>query len=117
MNSQISLAERDLTITEIEEQIKYRQKLLLEKKQKLQQRKKENRFLEGVVNDYQKYYDYIINEKKQQMQSMVILNTYLENLMKTDKFAKHEINDAKKEQKNILKELDKIKGDLDSLIS
>ena len=112
-----SLADRDLKITEMEEQIKYRQKLLLEKKQQLEDRKKENHFLEGVINDYQKYYDYIITEKKQQIQSMVILNTYLENLVKTDKMTKQEIQDAKNEQKNILKELNKIKDELDSLVS
>jgi hypothetical protein len=117
MTSQKSLADRDLKIAHIENEIKNRQKLLLEKRQQLEERKKENHFLEMVTKDYQKYYDYVINEKKQQIQSLVILNTYLENLIKTEKMTDHEIQDAQNEKKNILKELDKIKEELDSLVS
>ena len=101
----------------MEEEIKNRQKLLLEKRQQLEERKKDNHFLETVVKDYQKYYDYIISEKKQQMQSMIILNNYLDNLIKSEKMTRSEIHEAKNERKHILKELDNIKSELDSLIS
>ena len=116
MTSHSNLADRDLKIIKIENEIKNREKLLLEKRQQLEERKNDNHFLETVAKDYQKYYDYTISEKKQQMQSMIILNNYLENLIKSEKMTREEIREAKNEQKHILKELDNIKSGLDSLI-
>ena len=112
----VTVADRDLKVTTIEEQIKKRQKLILEKAHELEQTKKENKFLEQVYNDYKKYHTYILEQKKQQMEAFHILQNYLDNLINTDKMTKHELENVKHDQHAILKELDTVKTDLDALI-
>ena len=111
----MDLVEKDLYLFEIEDQIKMRRNLILEKNKALNKKKKVNHFLEDVKNDYQKYHDYIIHEKRQQYDSMKLLQTYLEDLIKTDKMTNADFKNAKYEQKQILNEMDKIKMELDNL--
>lgn len=112
----VTVADRDLKVNTIEEQIKKRQKLILEKARDIEQTKKENKFLEHVYNDYKKYHTYILEEKKQQMEAFHILQNYLDNLINTDKISKHELENLKNDQSGILKELNTVKNELDSLI-
>jgi len=115
MTQNDNLAKREIQMKKIEELIQYNQMLILEKKRELEERKKENHFLEEVYNDYRKYYEDIVKEKKQQVQSLDNLHTYLDQLIKTKKMTEDEIQDAKKEQSIILSELNKIKKELDIL--
>jgi hypothetical protein len=112
----ISLSERDLYLYDIEDQIKARRELILNKKQMLDKKQKVNHFLAGVKNDYQKYYQYIVNEKQQQYNSMKVLQNYLDDLIKTDKFTNNEIHNVKHDQTELLTEMDKIKSELEKLI-
>lgn len=112
-----NLAERDLKLLDIENQIKKRQKMILEKGRQLEHTKKENQFLEHVYKDYHKYYTYILTQKEQQIKSFNILQNYLDNLMSTEKMTTEEVENMKNEQGSILKELDKIKKEMDTLIS
>lgn len=116
MNAPMDLVKKDLYLYEIDDQIKLRRNLILEKNKSLNKKKKTNHFLEEVKNDYQKYYQYIIHEKQQQYDSMKILQVYLEDLIKMDKINNIELKNAKYEQKQILDEMDKIKMELDQII-
>ena len=64
---QLSLAERDKYLSQIEGQINAKRKLLLKKRDYLNKSLKENTFLEGVKNDYEKYRNYIVKEKEDQL--------------------------------------------------
>jgi uncharacterized protein (DUF3084 family) len=116
MNFFTNLAHRDLKVNDIEEQIKKRQKLILDKTRELEKTKKENAFLESVYKDYNKYYNFTLDQKKQQIQALDILQKYLTNLRTVDKLAKHEAENLQNDQHDILKELDKVKNELNSLI-
>ena len=113
----ITLSERDLFLYDIEDQIMARRQLILEKTKEIKKKEKVNHFLQDVVNDYKKYYDYIIQERQQQYNSMKTLQVYLDDLMKTEKLANYELKQAKRDQKDLLKEMDKIKEELDKLIN
>ena len=112
----MDLVKKDLYLYEIEDQIKLRRNLILEKNKSLIKKKKTNHFLEEVKNDYQKYYEYIIYEKQQEYEYMKLLQGYLEELIKTNKINNIELKNAKYEQKQILDEMDKIKMELDQII-
>ena len=116
-NNQLSLSERDLYLVQIEEQIKERRNLILQKTKAIEKKQKVNHFLEGVANDYKKYYEYIVNEKQKQYEYMQLLQTYLDDLMKTEKLAHHELKHAKRDQREILREMDTIKSELDKFVS
>jgi uncharacterized protein YjiK len=113
---QLNLAERDKYLYQIEGQIEAKRKLLINKRAYLEKSLKENAFLEGVYKDYQKYKDYIVKEKQDQLRAMNILKQYTEDLRVSASMTEANIKQSKHDQKNILREMDKIKYELDQII-
>jgi hypothetical protein len=116
MKSQMSLAKRDLQILQLEKEIKNRKQLLVNKKKELEENYKLNHYLEGVKKDYNKYYESTIKEKQQQYDALMLLKQYLDDLISSESLAKEELRTAKHEQQTIIKEINKIKTELDDLI-
>jgi hypothetical protein len=112
----ITLAQRDLIIYQLEKQIIEKKKFLIRKTNELKKKEEANEFLLGIKNDYNNYYNYIVKEKEQQLEAMNILNTYLEDLIKTNNIVNNKLQIAKLDQKQILEEMEIIKQELDSLI-
>ena len=73
-------------------------------------------FLNGVTKDYQTYYNHILNEKQQQYKMLIVLKEYLNNLIQTEHLVDEQRRIAKHDQQNIIKEIGKVKGELDNLI-
>jgi len=114
---QLSLAERDKYLSQIEGQINAKRKLLLKKRDYLNKSLKENTFLESVKNDYEKYRNYIVKEKEDQLRVMDILKQYTEDISVSTKMTEANIKQTKKDQKEIILEMEKIKRELDEIIS
>lgn len=112
----LTLAERDLYLLQIETEIKNKKQLLVKKKKDLDQKQNLNHFLTGVTQDYQKYYNYILNEKQQQYKMLMILKEYLNDLIHTENLVDEHRRTAKHDQKHIIREIDKVKSELDDLI-
>jgi cell division septum initiation protein DivIVA len=112
----LTIGERDLFLLQIETEINNKKKLLLKKKKDLDKKQQVNQFLNGVTKDYQKYYNHILNEKQQQYKMLLLLKEYLNDLIKTEDLVDEQRRTAKHDQQNILKEIDKVKGELDDLI-
>ena len=114
---QMTLAERDSHIMRLEQQIEAKRKLLLEKQKKMNLLAKQNSFLVGVRDDYQTYYQYIVNQKQEQLKAMDSLHKYLADLSKSTDMTLNNIKDAAVEQDKVLKEMRKIKGNLDDIVN
>ena len=112
----ISLGERDLYLMRINEEIQNKKRLLVKKKKELDKKKKVNHFLESVKEDYAKYHTYILKEKQQQYNAFLLLNEYIDDLAKTDKLVQNQLRTAKYDQREIIGEINKIKGELDEII-
>jgi hypothetical protein len=113
---ELTLADRDNYLTQIENQIQAKRNLLLEKRKALENNVGQNQFLEGVKNDYQRYHSYIIKQNQDQARAFNIINQYLGDIMVSGKLTEKDIHKTRLEQNNILKEMDKIKGNLDEII-
>ena len=113
----MSLAERDKHIVRIEEQIEAKRRLLLEKQKKMNVLAKQNSFLTGVRNDYNKYYQHILKQKEDQLRAMNSLHKYLSDLSNSTDMTVNNIKDATIEQDKVLREMQKIKQDLDELVN
>ena len=109
---QITLAEKDNYLDQIEAQITSKRTLLLEKRKNLENSIKQNQFLEGIKSDYQTYNNYIVKQKQDQIRAMGILNQYIGDIMVSGKLTDKDIQDTKTEQNLILSEMDKIKNEL-----
>ncbi len=113
---EISLGERDKYLTQIEAQIEAKRNLLLQKRKVLKKTVKENQFLDGVKNDYEKYHNFIVNQKQSQIKAMDLLNNYISDIMVSGKLTEQDIKNSKAEQKEILGQIEKIKNDLDEIM-
>jgi hypothetical protein len=113
---EFTLAERDNYLMQIENQIQVKRNLLLEKRKTLEETIKQNHFLEGVKNDYNRYHNYIIKQNQEQMRAMNLLNQYLGDIMISGKLTEKDIHNTKREQNEILSEINKIKHNLDEII-
>lgn len=112
----LPLAERDLHLIQIDQEIRNKKKLLVKKKKELDKKQKLNQYLDGVKDDYTKYYDYIVEEKKQQYNSLILLKEYMSDLMETENLVDDQLRSAKHNQKDIIREIDNVKAELDELI-
>jgi len=115
-NNVRNLAERDLNISQLEEEIKLKKELLLKKKKDLKEKAKMNDFLDVVKEDYKKYYNYIIEEKQKQIRALTVLNEYLNDLVRTERVVDGQMRTAKYDQNDINKEIAKIQKELDGII-
>ena len=115
-NEIISLGDRDTYIKQIEDQIKEKRQSLINQRGYLNRTIKENEYLEGVRNDYKKYNNYVVKQKEDQIKAMKILNQYIEDIKVSGKLTEHDIEETRKEQQEILNEIDTIKNSLNELI-
>ena len=113
---QLSLADRDKYLQQIEQQIAAKRKMLIDKRNYLERTLKENAFLEGVKKDYQKYRDYVVKEKQDQLRAMNVLKQYTEDLVTSTKLTEANIKETKRDQKDILREMEKIKMELHEIM-
>ena len=112
----IPIREQDDKFIHIQEVIDAKKNLLINKQKKLKFITKQNKFLDAVKSDYQKYYGYIVQQKRDQIVALEVLEQYIKDLTLSGKLTKHNIEDAKEEQLKILREVNSIKGSLDSII-
>jgi hypothetical protein len=112
----MDLGIRDKYLTQIEGQIEAKRNLLLQKRKVLKRTVKENQFLDGVKQDYEKYHDFIVNQKQSQIKAMGLLNQYIGDIVVSGKLTEQDIKNSKVEQKEILGQIDKIKKELDEIM-
>lgn len=114
---ELPLTERDKYLTQVENQMQAKKDLINEKRVTLNENIKQNHFLENVREDYNKYYNYIIQQKKDQVKAMQILDDYVKDIIISNKLTENDLQNAKREQQQILDQLDVLKRELDTLIS
>ena len=114
---ELTLPEQDVYLVEIEKQIAQKKNFLFQRRKQLEISMKENSFLNKVKEDYQKYHQFILKQKQDQIQAMQLLDQYLNDLIVSGKMTQHDILQSKKDQQEILSEIEKINKDLDGIIS
>jgi uncharacterized protein (DUF3084 family) len=104
MDNQL-VVKRDLKLMQIDEAIQEKRRLILEKRTDIKKKSTVNSYLEGVNADYHKFYNYTVEQKQKEFKAM-----------KTDKLMDNQMRMAKHDQKDIMNEIDKIKGEINELI-
>ena len=111
------LADKDEQLIHLENLIESKRRMLLEKQKKPRFVYKQNQFLGVVREDYDKYYSYIVKQKQDQMKALQLLNTYVDDLTRSGNLTKHNVADAKHEQRKIVSEMKSIQMNLDEIVS
>ena len=97
------------SIYNIEAQIEAKEKLLKENYKKIQEKSKQNELLIDVLEDYHTYMEKHIEKDKLHQAKFQILNTYISSLLENKSLSKNDIQNLKREKKEIKKILDKNK--------
>jgi hypothetical protein len=113
----MELYKRDTYLTQIYSEIKNKKALLIKKKHELDNKTKMNQFLSEVKDDYDKYHQYIVTEKQQQYNALLLLKEYMSDLMATENMVDRQMRSAKYDEKTIMTEIDKVKQELDEIMS
>lgn len=113
----VSIRENDERFIQLQELIDAKRDMLINKQKKLHAISQQNRFLDMVKNDYENFYGYISQQKNDQIRALQILDEYIKDLTLSGELTKHNIEDAKEEQRKILREVNSIKKSLDSIIN
>ena len=114
--NKFALENSDDRLVHIENLIEAKKRLLINKQKKMRFISKQNRFLDEVRKDYNKYYTFIASQKQQQIKALGLLNNYVDDLTNSGNLSKHNIEDAKHEQKMIIREMKSIQNSLDEII-
>ena len=112
----MDLAKRDITIREMQREVADKKRELLSKFKELEKATSENEFLEGVVDDYATYYDYVRQQKSEEYEALRIISEYLDRLSLDVDVTDQLLRQTKEDQKEILREMSKIKREMDQLV-
>jgi len=111
-----NVAQKDLKLLQLEEEIKRKKLFLLKKRKELEKKEKLNQYLAIVKKDYDNYYEEELEKKKKELNAMSILNDYISYLENQNHLVNNQLIVAKHDKKHISKEINKIKKELDNLM-
>ena len=110
------IANKDLILTKIENEIKNQQNFILSQLTDIEKKRKSNQYLNSIYEDYMKFKEYIVKEKTEQKMVMQKLLSYLEKSKMEEYYASRLIEQLNIEEKNVQQKLNDIKSDLNELI-
>jgi len=112
---ELTLANRDLYLVQIEQQLNDKQQFLLDKYNESKQLEEDNEYLRMIRNDYKHYYDYMVAQKREQVTAMSFLNEYLDKMAETSGISDYDLERMRNDQRKILDEIEDIKGGIDKM--
>jgi chromosome segregation ATPase len=105
----------DLISLKLDSEIKRRKKILLDTFKEVKETSDQNEFYQMILNDYSDYYKYMKNEKYKQISQLEIISKYLENLKKSSISLNEKNNNLKKDQIEILNQIQNLKNEINDL--
>jgi hypothetical protein len=112
----MDLACRDISIEGMRIEVVNRKKMLVNKLIELRKTSSDNRFLGGVVEDYENYFNYIKTQKREQYDALCFLSDYIADIAQNTELTEQMLQDSKIDQKDILMKMKNVKLELDELI-
>ena len=112
----LSLAKRDVYLTNVYDEIKKKKKVLFDKYHTVRENERNNEFLSLVKKDYEGYYNYILEEKERQVQAMSLISRYIDNIIVDGKLSDEDLQKSRQDQEKILHEIGSIKKGIDKLM-
>jgi len=111
------LRQKDEQFMHIQNLIDAKRQMLIDKQHKILHISKQNEFLHDVKEDYNKHYKYIQQQKQDQVRALELLDHYIHDLTISGGLSVNNIEDAKHEQRKIMREINSIKKGLDGIMS
>jgi len=112
----MNLAIRDHKIFQMKAELENRKRMLCAKRHQLKESTSENELLKEVMKDYDQYNRHLISQKEKQLVFFRQLNLYIDSVTKELKVTDHKLKETKYEQREIIKEIQLLKRELDDLV-
>ena len=112
----MNLAIRDHKIFQMKAELENRKRMLCAKRHQLKESTNENELLKEVMKDYDQYNRHLILQKEKQLVFFRQLNLYIDSVTKELKVTDHKLKETKYEQREIIKEIQLLKSELDDLV-
>jgi septal ring factor EnvC (AmiA/AmiB activator) len=97
-------------------ELENRKRMLCAKRHQLKESTNENELLKEVMKDYDQYNRHLILQKEKQLVFFRQLNLYIDSVTKELKVTDHKLKETKYEQREIIKEIQLLKRELDDLV-
>lgn len=111
----LSLVEKDKTLFNLKCLLDDKNNYLLDKKKELSKKRMENEYLQEVSDEYKKEYMSIVREKENQLNALYELSNHFKNLAKEYNKNRDILKKVRKDQREILNEIKKIKFELKNI--
>ncbi len=112
----LTLAERDVYLTNVYDEIRKRKKMLFDKFRTIKENEEKNEFLNLVKRDYQNYYDFILEEKEKQAEAMGALSAYVNNIIVDGGLTDEDLEMSRRDHEKIVQEIGTIRHGIDTLM-
>jgi hypothetical protein len=106
----------DDKLLKIDELIEAKRQMIQNKQKNIGKIAKQNKFLEGVKNDYSNYNNIIMKQKQDQIQALELINKYVTDLKSTEQISTQTIEEAKNDQLKIMNEIKSIRQNLEGIV-
>ena len=93
-------------------EINKRKEILKDEYKILQERKRENNFLEKVYDDYKNYYSLIIEEKQKQYEALKNISNYLDSLIQESELTKNTLEELRNDKYKILGKIEQVRSEI-----
>jgi hypothetical protein len=103
----MDLAKRDIIINDLNNVIKQKKSFLREKKDSLRTKSKDNTYLNGVVDEYNKYFNSESNKRDEQTKALQVLFDYITTIILDPTSTEEIIKQCKYDHSMIVKEMNK----------
>ncbi len=110
------VANRDLILNQINNEIKNQQNFIFKQLRDIEQKRQTNQHLNSIYEDYMKFKEYIIKEKTEQRFLLQNLLSYLEKSKTEEFYASRLLDQLDKEEKNVSNKLNQVKKELNELL-
>jgi len=111
----LSLVEKDKILFNLKCLLDDKNNYLLDKKKELSKKRMENEYLQEVSDEYKKEYMSIVKDKENQLNALYELSNHFKNLAKEYNKNRDILKKVRKDQREILNEIKKIKFELKNI--
>jgi hypothetical protein len=112
----MEVAKDDQRFRRIQSEMEVKRAELRSRLYQLQTTQGENKFLEGVVDDYKRYYAYIKNQKAEELAALQMIGQYVDSIAASTELTEDAISKSKQQQHELLRKTNAIKKELDEIM-
>lgn len=112
----MEIAKSDQRFTRLQSELEAKRMDLRDRLRELKSIQHENKYLTGVIDDYNKYYNVIKNQKKEELAALQMISQYIDSVAASTTLTEDAIKQSRIQQHELLTKADKIKKELDEIL-